>query len=327
MKDCQEYAALLDAFIDGELSPEEMVRVQEHLDGCPGCRAYVDDLLAIRAAFPDTEDVEVPEGFAGAVSAAIRAGAAPRKKNASPWRRTLLPLAACCALVILLARMPAATDRMDAASSAPRSYGSAAQSPAGTPEDGAVDDAAPEQADFDPATEETAEDGVQSYADIPEAAQDRSGGAEERARDGGTANTLDSEGASPPASEGDSGAAGVPEPAALQSPGEAAKNGAPQSAPAETENPQQADEGWVEYGNVVFACVVYLSEDAVGDALEGFEGKSYRDANLPESGVIGMGYALETADFERILDELSYPLDPALNQERTTELRCIVVTE
>ena len=55
MKYCEEYAALLDLFVDGELSLEEMLRVQEHLDTCPACRAYVDDALAMSAAFPDAE--------------------------------------------------------------------------------------------------------------------------------------------------------------------------------------------------------------------------------------------------------------------------------
>ena len=60
MKYCEHFAALLDPFVDGELSPEEMARVQAHLDECPACRTYVDDALAIRAAFPDAEDAEVP---------------------------------------------------------------------------------------------------------------------------------------------------------------------------------------------------------------------------------------------------------------------------
>ena len=45
MKYCEEYAALLDLFVDGELSLEEMLEVQAHLDECPACRAYVDDAL------------------------------------------------------------------------------------------------------------------------------------------------------------------------------------------------------------------------------------------------------------------------------------------
>ena len=71
-----------------------------------------------------------------------------------------------------------------------------------------------------------------------------------------------------------------------------------------------------------------LPEEIVGDALEGFEGKPYSNANLPEEGVIGIGYAMGQEDFEHVLyDVLDYPLGPVLNQDRTTELSCIVVTE
>ena len=106
MKYCDDYAALLDLYVDGELSPEEMSRVRDHLDRCPGCRAYVDDSLSIRAAFPDVEDVEVPAGFAEGVMARVQKEAASKKKQPTPWRKVLPTLVACCALVILLRNVP-----------------------------------------------------------------------------------------------------------------------------------------------------------------------------------------------------------------------------
>lgn len=109
MKYCTEYAALLDLFVDGELDTAEMERVQAHLEDCPGCRAYVDDALLIRAAFPDVEDVEVPEGFAAGVMERIRADGkknAEAQKSGRRWLRTLVPLAACCTLVVLLSNGP-----------------------------------------------------------------------------------------------------------------------------------------------------------------------------------------------------------------------------
>ena len=109
MKYCEEYAALLDLYVDAELTADEMQRVEAHLTECPACRAYVDDALAIRAAFADLEDVEVPAGFAESVCAAIRAEAMPRKaKKTAHWGRVLVPLAACCAIVILLQNGPIA---------------------------------------------------------------------------------------------------------------------------------------------------------------------------------------------------------------------------
>ncbi len=104
MKYCEAYAALLDPFIDGELSPDEMIRVQAHLDECPACRAYVDDTLAIRAAFPDVEETPVPDSFTEAVMARIQAEAA-QKKNSRPWLKVLASLAACFTVVLLAAPM------------------------------------------------------------------------------------------------------------------------------------------------------------------------------------------------------------------------------
>ena len=108
MKYCNDYAALLDLFVDGELNPEEMADVQAHLDVCPGCRAYVDDAMAMRAAFPEVEDTVVPAGFAEGVMAAV-AAAAPAKKPArkTPWLKVAMPLAACLAVVIVLQNGPA----------------------------------------------------------------------------------------------------------------------------------------------------------------------------------------------------------------------------
>ena len=60
-----ENTALLDAFVDGELTSEEMISVQSHLDECPECRAYVDDALAIRASFPTEDDAGAAGRFCG----------------------------------------------------------------------------------------------------------------------------------------------------------------------------------------------------------------------------------------------------------------------
>ncbi len=108
MKYCEAYAALLDPYVDGELSGEEAARVRAHLADCPGCIAYVEDALAIRAAFAEIEDMEPPENFTGGVMAAIEALESEREAERRPpsrtmgWKKVLLPLAACFALVAVL---------------------------------------------------------------------------------------------------------------------------------------------------------------------------------------------------------------------------------
>ena len=112
MKICTEFEALLDLYVDGELSPEEMGRVADHLDQCEACRSYVDDALAIRAAFPQAEDLELPEGFTESVMEAVRQAlrlAPPERElgNARRWVRTFASLAAACfVLVVALRALP-----------------------------------------------------------------------------------------------------------------------------------------------------------------------------------------------------------------------------
>lgn len=122
MKYCEDYAALLDPYIDGELPPEDAARVREHLAVCAGCRAYVQAALLLRENFPEIEETEVPDGFAESVMGAIRSGAAPRKKRRTPWIKVLAPLAACCAIVILVKSLP-----MDAATADTASAGIVAE--------------------------------------------------------------------------------------------------------------------------------------------------------------------------------------------------------
>ncbi len=95
-----EHTALLDAFVDGQLTTEEMTEVQAHLAECPDCRAYVDDALTIRASFPTEEEPALPEGFAGRVMQAVAKAPQSRPKK-QPWGR-LAAAAACLALVILV---------------------------------------------------------------------------------------------------------------------------------------------------------------------------------------------------------------------------------
>lgn len=106
MKYCELFGALLDPYVDGELSAEEMERVRSHLAICPGCQAYVDDALAIRAGFPALDETELPASFAEAVCAAVRV--TPQTKKKTPWVRVLAPLAACLAVVVILQSGPLA---------------------------------------------------------------------------------------------------------------------------------------------------------------------------------------------------------------------------
>lgn len=141
MKSCEEYEALISAFLDGELSEAERSELSEHLPACPACQRYFDDLVAIHDAL-EQEEVPVPEGFAEAVMA--RVGETPQEKAKSKvirfprWRRWAA-LAACCAIAaagLWSARTGGVkTASRMAADSAPERKQSAAQEEGQLPEE------------------------------------------------------------------------------------------------------------------------------------------------------------------------------------------------
>ena len=95
-----ENAALLDAFVDRELTAAEMAEVQAHLAECPGCQAYVDDALAIRADFPTAESTELPADFTDHIMQAVAKTPQSRPKT-QPWGK-LAAAAACLAVIVLV---------------------------------------------------------------------------------------------------------------------------------------------------------------------------------------------------------------------------------
>ena len=95
-----ENAALLDAVVDGELTAAEMAEVQAHLAECPGCQAYVDDALAIRADFPTAESTELPADFTDHIMQAVAKTPQSRPKT-QPWGK-LAAAAACLAVIVLV---------------------------------------------------------------------------------------------------------------------------------------------------------------------------------------------------------------------------------
>lgn len=95
-----ENTALLDAFVDGELTAAEMAEVQAHLAECPGCQSYVDDALAIRADFPTAESTELPADFTDHIMQAVAKTPQSRPKK-QPWGK-LAAAAACLAVIVLV---------------------------------------------------------------------------------------------------------------------------------------------------------------------------------------------------------------------------------
>ncbi len=172
MKYCEEYAALLDLLVDGELPQVDIERVQAHLESCSGCRAYIDDALAVRAGFPDVEDTVVPEDFAAGVMNRIRESVLEEDKKILKLRRRRFQhwmgtaaLAACCALVIIL-RTGSGGWKEDAAVPTESGYGAFSANDAAAFDNSA--ESVPEAAASPAVPEEPAEEeGIRADSETP----------------------------------------------------------------------------------------------------------------------------------------------------------------
>ena len=303
MKICEEYASLLDPFIDGELVGDEAARVREHLACCPACAAYVGDAMAIRAAFNDIDEIEVPDGLADGVMAAIRAHAVPQKKK-NQWVKVAASLAACALIVFTAVRvMPfsgpsgATAPPLASAAAAPSSSSGTAGSSASTEM---------QSRNMESSLDAKADNGQLAAGNEPD---DALTGAGASSNEKTTAPAQE-----PPqlfsmiAPSGTQGAAGGG--GASIASGNGASSG---------------EDSWAEYDNVVFASVVQLApSQQLTDLLNGYEGKPYSNVN---SGDTGTGYAMTSDEMETILDKIGYSQEPTLNADRTTDLCCIVVTD
>lgn len=330
MKSCAQYAALLDAYVDGELSAADLTAVQAHLHQCPDCQRYVDEILAIRAALPDVEETVVPEGFAEGVRKAIEAASPASGKKRRGWKKVLAPLAACIALAVLVAPLrPWERFQSETVQAQDAIYEDEAEADQQT-EMQSADDAA-----SDEITAKTA--GLDGEASQTPVSARQSSGLEQDVAPGEVQMVTPEENSAPAAVLGDS-ASQAPEQEAQSSvttaaaeaeesdPGAAVEDGSP--APAQTAyaaEQSEAEPAWVEHDNVIFAQVAFLTQEEAGDALTDYTGRPYSDAERPEEGVLGTGYAMELADFERILQTAGRsPADQA-DPARTTDQCCIVV--
>ena len=63
MKCCEQYAAALSAFVDGELSENEKEEVLSHVEHCQNCREYLSELMIVHTMFEEMPELDAPEGF------------------------------------------------------------------------------------------------------------------------------------------------------------------------------------------------------------------------------------------------------------------------
>ena len=107
MEHCEDYLELISAGIDGQLTGEELQKLNDHLARCPDCRALYDIMAENDAALAGLGDCEPPEGFAQSVMERIQAERVPGKIVSlfrRPQFKKAMTAAACALLCIGVVR-------------------------------------------------------------------------------------------------------------------------------------------------------------------------------------------------------------------------------
>ena len=100
MKCCEQYAAALSAFVDGELSENEKEEVLSHVEHCRNCREYLSELMIVHTMFEEMPELDAPEGFSERVLERVHEEKRARSRHRRAWPRVL---AACFALLVVTA--------------------------------------------------------------------------------------------------------------------------------------------------------------------------------------------------------------------------------
>ena len=139
MKCCEQYAAALSAFVDGELSENEKEEVLSHVEHCQNCREYLSELMIVHTMFEEMPELDAPEGFSERVLERVHEEKRERSRHRRAWPRVL---AACFALLVVTAAVwklaPAMVSSNDSAADCNTSGNDTASAPAasgGTAED------------------------------------------------------------------------------------------------------------------------------------------------------------------------------------------------
>ena len=143
MTPCENYWEALNAFVDGECSPEEEAKLRAHLTECEACRETLAELTALRDGFPHWEDEEVPEGFSDGVLQKIAETPRQMPKKAGRKRRgaAWASLAACLGIMVLLGTLfPGNRSASSANTAAPASDTAVTAGQAAEPQSGEAED-------------------------------------------------------------------------------------------------------------------------------------------------------------------------------------------
>lgn len=103
----------LSAFVDDELSPEEMAGVRRHLAECEPCRQELEELRATKTLLGRLEAPPLPSGFTAGVWDRIERRETRRRFLLWPWTPRPALVLAALVLAVVLVGVPVVKGRLD----------------------------------------------------------------------------------------------------------------------------------------------------------------------------------------------------------------------
>lgn len=104
MLKCREIEVLLSAYIDGEVTEQEKLTVEEHLNVCPVCQAMVAEFSQLHRLYQDMEVREAPADFRQQLTERIES----RRRFAFPQVLPRFVYVFSCALLVTIGGIVAA---------------------------------------------------------------------------------------------------------------------------------------------------------------------------------------------------------------------------
>ena len=82
---CSSCEILLDRYVEGTLSANQMLHISEHLKTCPSCAALVTELRVVDALLATTRAADLAPNFTFALMAEVRTMRVPQQRLHSIW--------------------------------------------------------------------------------------------------------------------------------------------------------------------------------------------------------------------------------------------------
>jgi anti-sigma factor RsiW len=100
---CSSCEPVLDRYIEGTLTPRQMIDISAHLRTCASCRELLQELKVVDGLLATTRVPDLAHNFTFAVMAEVRAMPAPRARAHPIWSFLVLyPAAAWVAVVLAM---------------------------------------------------------------------------------------------------------------------------------------------------------------------------------------------------------------------------------